>query len=53
MDFVSYEELEEIMESAEVERVESNGVSGIDGISEWWTIYYNDESEEDVYTRNN
>ena len=34
----------------DVKEVEFNGISGQDGSSHWYTIYYTDGSEEDVYT---
>ena len=51
MKFVSLEELEEIEEREDVERVENNGVSGQDGKSIWYTVYFTDGTEEDIYTR--
>lgn len=51
MKFVSLEELELIEEREDVEKVESNGVSGIDGSSIWYTVYYTDGTEEDIYTK--
>lgn len=47
---ISLEELQVIEEMETVERVEFNGVSGIDGKSNWYTVYYTDGKEEDVYT---
>lgn len=50
MNKISVNRLEELEEMESVEKVEFNGVSGIDGHSNWYTIYYTDGSEEDVYT---
>lgn len=51
MNFVTIEELNEMEEMERVDRVENNGVSGIDGNSVWYTVYYRDGEEEDVYVK--
>ena len=50
MKFVTLAELEDIELREDVKEVEFNGISGQDGASEWYTIYYIDGTEEDVYT---
>lgn len=49
MEFVTLEQLEDLEGREDVERVENNGISGIDGKSTWYTVYYTDGSEKDVY----
>lgn len=49
MRFVNLEQLESIEEREDVERVENNGVSGQDGKSTWYTVYYTNGEEEDIY----
>ncbi|MCH1964303.1 hypothetical protein MCG45_15850 [Clostridium perfringens] len=49
MEFVTIEQLEELEEREDVKRVESNGVSGRDGRSTWYTIYYTNGEEKEVY----
>ncbi|MBQ3420656.1 MAG: hypothetical protein IJH34_03105 [Romboutsia sp.] len=53
MKFVTLAELEEIEAKENVTDVEFNGISGQDGASNWYTVYYEDGSEEDVYTVSN
>ena len=50
MKYVTLSELEDIELREDVKEVQLNGISGQDGASDWYTIYYTDESEEDVYT---
>ncbi|HFD2052229.1 MAG: hypothetical protein KHZ90_08600 [Veillonella parvula] len=49
MEFVTIEQLEELEEREDVKKLESNGISGIDGRSTWYTVYYTDGTEKDVY----
>ena len=51
MEFISYEELENIECDENVDEVVFNGVSGIDGFSKWHTIYYLNGDEKDVYIK--
>ena len=53
MKFVTLAELEDIELREDVKEVEFNGISGQDGVSHWYTIYYTNGSEEDVYTVSN
>ena len=53
MKFVTLAELEDIELREDVKEVEFNGLSGQDGSSHWYTIYYTDGSEEDIYTASN
>ena len=53
MKFVTLAELEDIELREDVQEVQFNGISGQDGSSNWYTIYYTDGSEEDVYTVSN
>lgn len=53
MKFVTLVELEEMESMENVNEVEFNGVSGQDGKSNWYTVKYEDGSEEDVYTVSN
>ena len=53
MKFVTLAELEDIELREDVKEVELNGISGQDGSSNWYTIYYTDGTEEDVYTVSN
>ena len=53
MKFVTLAELEDIELREDVKEIEFNGISGQDGASGWYTIYYTDGSEEDVYTVSN
>ena len=50
MKFITLAELEDIELREDVKEVEFNGISGQDGASGWYTIYYIDGTEEDVYT---
>lgn len=51
MKIITLEQLEEISCKEDVKEVTFNGVSGQDGVRNWYTVYYNDNSEEDVYTK--
>ena len=51
MRFVTDEQMEEIEEREDVERVECNGNSGRDVNATWYTVYYTDGTEEDVYMK--
>lgn len=51
MKFVSLEELETIEEREDVKKVECNGISGQDGHSHWYTVYFTNGEEEDIYTK--
>lgn len=51
MEFISYEDLENIQCDENVDNVIFNGVSGIDGFSKWYTIYYINGDEKDVYIK--
>ena len=53
MKFVTLTELEDIELREDVKEVEFNGISGQDGSSNWYTVYYIDGSEEDIYTASN
>ena len=53
MKFITLTEMEDIESKEDVKEVEFNGLSGQDGASGWYTIYYTDGSEEDVYTVSN
>ena len=53
MKFVTLTELEDIELREDVKEVEFNGISGQDESSNWYTIYYTDGNEEDVYTVSN
>lgn len=53
MKFITLAELEDIEVREDVKEVEYNGISGQDGLSDWYTIYYTNGSEEDVYTVSN
>lgn len=49
MEFVTLEQLERIELDEEVEKVEFNGISGQDGSSRWYTVYYKSGEEKDIY----
>ncbi|NWK11303.1 hypothetical protein [Clostridium cadaveris] len=49
MEFVTLEQLEAIELDEEVEKVEFNGISGQDGSSRWYTVYYKSGEEKDIY----
>lgn len=51
MRYISYGELDVVSELEWVERVEFNGISGYDKTSNWYTIYFNDGTEEDVFIK--
>ena len=51
MERITLERLEELEMMESVDYVEFNGISGIDGSSNWYTVYYKDGDEEDVYTK--
>ena len=53
MKFVTLAELEDIELREDVQEVQFNGISGQDGSSNWYTVYYIDGSEEDIYTASN
>ena len=53
MKFITFAEMEDIELREDVKEVEFNGLSGQDGSSGWYTIYYTNGSEEDVYTVSN
>ena len=53
MKFVTLAELEDIELREDVKELEFNGISGQDGSSNWYTVYYIDGSEEDIYTASN
>ena len=46
---ITLERLEELETMENVKEVEFNGTSGMDGSSNWYTVYYTDGTEEDVY----
>lgn len=50
-EIVAPEQLEEIEESIEVDRVESNGNSGRYPNCIWYTVYFTDGEEIDIYYR--
>ena len=50
MEFITLTEMEDIESREDVKEIEFNGLSGQDGASGWYTIYYTDGTEEDVYT---
>ena len=50
MKFITLAQLEDIKMSEDIKEVVYNGISGQDGVSNWYTVYYTDDSEEDLYT---
>jgi len=48
-EIVTAEQFEEIEQSAEVARVENNGNSGRIPGATWYTIYFTDDEEMDIY----
>ena len=50
MKFITLAELEDLELKENVKEVAYNGISGQDGMSYWYTVYYVDGSEEDLYT---
>ena len=53
MKFITFAELEDLELREDVKEVEFNGLSGQDGSSGWHTVYYQNGSEEDLYTVRN
>lgn len=53
MNFITLAKLEDLEAREDVICVENNGVSGQDGVSNWYTVYYKDGTEEDLYTVSN
>ena len=53
MKFITLAELEVLELREDVKEVEFNGISCQDGSSDWYTVYYVDGSEEDLYTVKN
>lgn len=51
MDFVNLEELNEIELRADVKNIGCNGISGREGRSTWYTIYYANGEENDIYVK--
>lgn len=51
MKFVTAEQMEEIELMENVEKVECNGNSGRDVNATWYTVYYTDGTEEDIYMK--
>ena len=49
MKFITLAELEELELRENVKEVEYNGISGQDGSSNWYTVYYQNGTEEDLY----
>ena len=50
MKFITLAQLEDLEMSENVKEVEFNGISGQDSMSYWYTVYYQNGSEEDLYT---
>ena len=49
MKFITFSQLEDLEMCENVEKIELNGISSRDGESYYYTIYYVDGREEDIY----